>query len=73
MEDRDVAGMAYELAKLHIDDLLREAEQERLAKQAAAGRRAGLDPVDAVGFRERLSRLISALPVVPSGPRPAGA
>jgi len=68
-----VAGMAYDLAKLHINELLRDAEQERLAKQAAAGRHAGLGPIDASAFRERLSRLIGGLPLVPAGPRPAGA
>ena len=66
------SGMAYDLAKLHIEELLREAERERLAKQAVSSRHAG--PIDSVGYRERIARLLSGFPPLgPVGPRPAGA
>ena len=64
-------GMEFEIAKLHIDDMLRDAERERLAKLASDSRRR--DDVEAAGFRERFARLIGSLPLVPNGPRPAGA
>jgi hypothetical protein len=62
--------MEYELAQQHIDDMLREADRRRLAKQAAAGNRPR--PADAAGFRERIERLLSArLPLRPGTPRGA--
>jgi len=67
-----VASNAYHVANLRIDDLLREADRERLAKQAVAGARAS-GAIDAVGFRERLSRLIAGMPPVGPKPRLAGA
>jgi hypothetical protein len=64
------SGMTLELAKYHIADLLREAEQDRLARQVQKRDRAGA--IDAVGFRERLSRLLGGFPSShPSGPRTA--
>ncbi len=64
------SGVTLDLAKYHIADLLREAEQDRLAKQVQKAERAGA--IDAVGFRERLSRLLAGFPPVSSsGPRTA--
>ena len=63
--------MDYDLAKLHIDDMLRDAQRERLAKAAIANRQPG--SADAAGFRERFARLIGNLPLLPTGSRPVGA
>jgi hypothetical protein len=64
--------MGLELAKYHIADLLKEAEQNRLARQIQKAERSGA--IDATGFRERFSRLLSGFPPVrSSGPRTAGA
>lgn len=65
------SGMAYDMAKLHIDDMLRDAQRERLAKLAISNRQPG--SADTAGFRERFGRLIGNLPLLPTGPRPAGA
>jgi hypothetical protein len=45
----------YDLAKLKIAEDIRQAERDRLVRQAGASRRDG--SIDAVPFRERLSRL----------------
>lgn len=57
----------YDLAKLKIADDIRQAERERLVRRAGEDRPAG---IDAVPFRERLSRLFG--PIFPTG-RPTGA
>jgi hypothetical protein len=57
----------YELAKLRIADDLRQAEQERLVRQAGTNRP---PTIDSARFRQRLGKLFgSTLPTV----RPAGA
>jgi hypothetical protein len=66
------SGMALELAKYHIADLHREAEQERLARQLPKRERNGA--IDAVGFRARIGRLLGGFPPLRSGgPSTAGA
>jgi hypothetical protein len=61
--------MTLELAKYHIADMLRDAEQDRLARQVRKDRAGS---IDAVGFRERLSRLLAGFPAIhSSGPRQA--
>ena len=59
------SGMSLMLAKCHIADLLREAEQDRLARQVGKAERSGA--IDAVGFRERLARLLGGFPPLSSG------
>ena len=56
----------YDLAKLRIADDLRQAERERLVRQAGQVRAAGA--IDAVPFLERLTRIHA--PVGDEGPRP---
>ena len=57
----------YDLAKLKIAEDLRQADRERLLRRAGENRPQG---IDAVPFRERLSRLFG--PIFPPG-RPTGA
>jgi hypothetical protein len=45
----------FELAKLRIAEDLRQAERDRLVRQAGASRSSGA--IDSVPFRERLGRL----------------
>ena len=52
----------YDLAKLRIAEDIRMAERERLLRRAGEDRPAG---IDAVPFRERLSRLFGT--IVPAG------
>jgi hypothetical protein len=59
----------YDLAKLRIADDLRQAERERLIRQAGQARADGA--IDAVPFLERLTRLFGI--VRPTGPRTAAA
>ena len=59
----------YELAKLHIADDLRQAERDRLVRQAGS-RSDGA--IDAVPFRERLSRLFDTVRPAGRGPAAAG-
>lgn len=62
----------YVLAKLRIDELQREAERDRQARRARDARRRGA--IDAVGYRERLARMLGGFPPLGTrGPRPAGA
>jgi hypothetical protein len=62
----------YTLAKLRIDELQREAERDRLARRARDVRSSGA--IDAVGYRERLGRILGGFPPLGTrGPRPAGA
>jgi len=56
----------YDLAKLKIAEDLRQADRERLVRRAGENRHNG---IDAVPFRERLSRLFG--PIFPTG-RPTG-
>ncbi|HEV2005726.1 MAG TPA: hypothetical protein VGQ85_03855 [Candidatus Limnocylindrales bacterium] len=62
------AETMYMLARLHQAELLREAENERLVRRA--GRPKGPATIDAVRFRQRVTRLFG-----PSwrSTRPAGA
>ena len=67
-----IAGMEWELTKLKIDDFHREAERDRLARQALDARNSGA--IDATPFRERLARLLGGFsPLQSRGPRLAGA
>lgn len=59
----------YDLAKQRIADDLRQAERERLIRQAGQSR--GDGTIDAVPFLERLTRLLGA--TRPAGHRPAAA
>jgi len=49
----------YELAKLRMAEQHREAERERLIRQAGSTRPTGA--IDAVRFRDRLSRLLGTI------------
>ena len=49
----------YELAKLKMAEDLRYAERERMVRQAGSARPSGA--IDAVRFRERLTRLFGAV------------
>ena len=65
------SGMTLDLAKFHIADLMRDAEQDRLARQL---RQASHPTIDAVGFRERIGRLLGSFPTLrDDSPKPAGA
>ena len=57
----------YDLAKLKIAEDLRQAERDRLLRRAGESRHTA---IDAVPFRERLSRLFG--PIMPTG-RPGAA
>lgn len=60
----------FELAKLRIAEDLRQAERDRLVRQAGASRSSGA--IDSVPFRERVARVLGvAWP--PLGARPSGA
>jgi len=66
------ADVLWDLNKLHINDMLREAEQLRLNRQLGAPKHEG--SIDAVSFRQRISRLVRDLPAVHiGGSRPASA
>ena len=53
----------YDLAKLRMAEDLRAAERQRLIRRAAADKPSGA--IDAVRFRDRLTRLFGA--VFPAG------
>jgi hypothetical protein len=55
----------YDLAKLKIAEDLRQADRDRLVRQAGSSRAA--HTIDAVPFRERLARLFGAVWPSPSG------
>jgi hypothetical protein len=61
----------YELAKLKVADDLRWAEQQRLAQLARAPEPSG--SIDAVPFRERLTRLFGTVWPPARGGATAGA
>ena len=62
----------YELAKLRMADDLRIAEHERLVRRAGAAKPSGT--IDAVRFRDRLTRLLGAVfPAGRGGAAPAAA
>jgi hypothetical protein len=61
----------YELAKLRIAEDHRFAERERLVRQAGSTRPSGA--IDAVRFRERLTRLFGAIWPTTDGTAAAGA
>jgi hypothetical protein len=62
----------YELAKLRIAEDLRDAERQRLVRQAGSAR--GPEAIDAVRFRDRLTRLFGAVwPSTPGQRTTAGA
>jgi hypothetical protein len=64
--------LMYDLAKLRIAEDLRQAERERLVRQAGASRYGG--SIDAVPFRDRLARLFGiGGPAARSGAAQAGA
>jgi hypothetical protein len=63
--------MNLDLAKLHIADMLREAEQNRLAREL---RQADSPVIDAIALRDRAGRLLGRLQALrPNRPRAAGA
>jgi hypothetical protein len=62
----------FELAKLRIAEDLRQADRDRLVREAGAARRSGA--IDAVPFRQRLARLFgSSWPATRGGVAAAGA
>ena len=61
----------YELAKLRMAEDLRLAERERLVRRAGADRSSGA--IDAVRFRDRLTRLFGAVWPNHDGATPATA
>jgi hypothetical protein len=63
--------LMYELAKLKIAEDLRQAERDRLVREAGASRSSG--SIDAVAFRERLARLFGAVWPSARGDATAGA
>jgi hypothetical protein len=64
--------LMYELAKLRIAEDLRQAERERLVRQAGSTRPFG--SIDTVPFRERVTRLFDAVrPSARDDAAPAGA
>lgn len=63
--------LIYELAKLRIAEDLRQAERERLIREAGSTRSGAIDTVP---FRDRLARLFGLTsPSARSGTAPAGA
>ena len=61
----------YDLAKLRIAEDIRRADRERLLRRAGEDRNGG---IDAVPFRERLSRLFGTFtPIGRAGTAGAGA
>jgi len=63
--------LMYDMAKLKIAEDLRQADRERLIRQAGEARRS---TIDAVPFRERLTRLFGTVwPAAGNGAAPAGA
>ena len=61
----------YDLAKLKIAEDLRQAERDRLLRRAGSERH---DAIDAVPFRERISRLFGTFsPMGRAGAAGAGA
>lgn len=62
----------YELTKLKMAEDLRYAERERMVRLAGSARPTGA--IDAVRFRERLTRLLGAVwPPAPDGATPTSA
>ncbi len=61
----------YELAKLRIAEEHRRAERERLVRQAGAERGSGA--IDAVRFRDRLTRLFGTIWPAADGAAPSHA
>ncbi len=56
----------YELAKLRIAEDLRQAERDRMVREAGSARRAR--SIDAVPFRDRVARLLGlSSPSTPGG------
>ena len=64
--------LMYDMAKLKIAEDLRQAERDRLVRQAGSPRPLGT--IDTVAFRERLTRLFGAVwPSSSDGTATAGA
>ena len=62
----------YELTKLRMAEQQRDADRQRLIREAGSLRRSG--PIDSVRFRDRISRLFGTIwPTSPSGTATAGA
>jgi hypothetical protein len=62
----------YELVKMRMAEAQRDADRQRLVRQAGSTRGSGA--IDAVRFRERLSRLFGTVwPSSPAGSATAGA
>jgi hypothetical protein len=59
----------YELAKMRMAEDLRLAERERLIRRAGEDRTSGA--IDAVRFRDRLTRLFGAVWPTSNGATPA--
>ena len=62
----------YELTKMRIAEQHRDADRQRLIRQAGSTRGSGA--IDAVRFRDRITRLFGTIwPASPSGNATAGA
>jgi len=62
----------YEMAKMRMADHQRDADRQRLVREAGSTRATGA--IDAVRFRERLTRLFGTIwPTTPAGSSTAGA
>jgi hypothetical protein len=61
----------HDLAKMRMADDIRQAERERLVREAASAR--SNRPIDAVPFRERFARLFGTTRPQPGAGLPAGA
>jgi hypothetical protein len=62
----------YELAKMRMAEDQRYAEHQRMVRLAGSARTSGA--IDAVRFRERLTRLLGAIwPAAPDGATPTAA
>ena len=61
----------YLLAQVKMAELQSEAERDRLARRARETRSSGA--IDAVGYRERLARILGGFPPLQArGPRSTG-
>jgi len=66
------ADLMMDMAKLRMAEQQRDADLQRLVRQAGETRRSGA--IDAVRFRERLTRLFGTIwPATPAGGAPEGA
>jgi hypothetical protein len=61
----------YDLAKMRMADDIRQAERDRMVREAASARTTR--PIDAVPFRERIARLFGTARPTPDTGLPTGA